>query len=195
MALPSWLLVPVGGRHSKCSGASPTLESFGCLKSTPQIPCVTPGSICTHDVLGIPYGEVRDIDHGNQTGMQIRYRKKITNCNVLHTILDIYFQKYWPTNSTLPFMGCYMLCGLQIIDPSKNRDVRCFIFKKNKNNILWLCNFCIILEFAMIIASNLAQLTLRVTPHSWWDTMTASSPWGFFSFWTSCMRRMIMEST
>jgi hypothetical protein len=45
MALPSWLVVPMGGRCFKCPRPSPTLGSLGPISPmAPQVPGVTPGS-------------------------------------------------------------------------------------------------------------------------------------------------------
>ena len=62
MALPSWLLVSVGGRRSQRLGPSPALGSLGpshqwCHKS--RVSLWAPP--CAHGVVGTPHGEV----HGN----------------------------------------------------------------------------------------------------------------------------------
>ena len=61
MALPSWLLVSVGGRRSQRLGSSPTLGSLG-----PALPWRRKFRVSlrvppwAHGVLDTPYGEVRD---------------------------------------------------------------------------------------------------------------------------------------
>jgi hypothetical protein len=64
MALPSWLLVSVGGRRSQRLGPSPTLGSLGPSHHRRHKSRVSlRGSPCALGVSGIPYGEVRDNHH------------------------------------------------------------------------------------------------------------------------------------
>jgi hypothetical protein len=62
MALPSWLLVFVGGRRSQRPGPSPTLGSLGPSHHRRHKSWVSlRGPPCAHGVLDIPFGEVRDM--------------------------------------------------------------------------------------------------------------------------------------
>jgi hypothetical protein len=61
MALPSWLLVPVGGRRSQRPGSSSTLGSLGPSHHRRHKSRLSlRGPPCAHGVSGIPFGEVRD---------------------------------------------------------------------------------------------------------------------------------------
>ena len=61
MALPLWLLVSVGGRHSQRLGPSPTLGSLGPSHHRRHKSWVSlRGPPCAHGVSDIPFGEVRD---------------------------------------------------------------------------------------------------------------------------------------
>jgi hypothetical protein len=61
MALPSWLLVPVGGKRFQCPGPSPTLGTLGHFHHWRHKSRVSlRGPPCAHGVSGIIYGEVRD---------------------------------------------------------------------------------------------------------------------------------------
>jgi hypothetical protein len=61
MALPSWLLVSVGGRCSQRPRPSPTLESLGPSHQRRHKYWVSLWDpYCAHVVLGKPHGEVRD---------------------------------------------------------------------------------------------------------------------------------------
>jgi len=67
MALPSCLLVSVGGRRSQRPGPSPTLGSLGPSHQRRHKSRVSlRGPPCAHGVLGTPHGEVRDT-HPHQT--------------------------------------------------------------------------------------------------------------------------------
>src|ERR1700738_3181098 len=61
MALPSCLLVSVGGRRSQRPGPSPTLGSLGPSHQRRYKSRVSlRGPPCAHGVLSTPHGEVRD---------------------------------------------------------------------------------------------------------------------------------------
>ena len=61
MALPSLLLIPVGGRRSQRPGPSPTLGSLEPSHHLRHKSRVSlRGPPCAQGVSGIPYGEVRD---------------------------------------------------------------------------------------------------------------------------------------
>src|SRR6202048_4534206 len=61
MALPSCLLVLVGGRRSQRPGPSPTLGSLGPSHQRRHKSRVSlRGPPCAHGVAGTPHGEVRD---------------------------------------------------------------------------------------------------------------------------------------
>src|SRR5450631_3933704 len=61
MALPSCLLVSVGGRRSQRPGPSPTLGSLGPSHQQRHKSRVSlRGPPCAHGVSGTPHGEVRD---------------------------------------------------------------------------------------------------------------------------------------
>ena len=61
MALPSCLLVSMGGRRSQRPRPSPTLESFGSSHQRRHKSRVSfRSSPCAHGVLGTPYEEVRE---------------------------------------------------------------------------------------------------------------------------------------
>ena len=67
MALPSCLLVSVGGRRSQRPGPSPTLGSLGPSHQRRHKSRVSlRGPPCAHGVSGTPHGEVRDT-HPHQT--------------------------------------------------------------------------------------------------------------------------------
>ena len=62
MALPSCLLVFVGGRHSQCPRPSSTLGHFGPSHQQHHKSRVSlKGPPCAHGVWGIPHGELHDI--------------------------------------------------------------------------------------------------------------------------------------
>jgi hypothetical protein len=91
MALPSWLLVFVGGRRSKRPGPSPTLGSLGPSHQWRHKSRVSlRGPPCAHSVAGTPHGEVRD----RNTGWRLQ------PCCNLGTTLSV----WWAFSSTL-FVG------------------------------------------------------------------------------------------
>src|ERR1700738_3947786 len=61
MALSLCIVVSVGGRHSQCSGPSPTLGSLGPSHQWRHKSRVSlRGALCAHGVSGTPHGEVRN---------------------------------------------------------------------------------------------------------------------------------------
>ena len=61
MALPSWLLVSVGGRRYQRPWPSPTLGLLWPSHQRRHKSRVSLGGpLCAHGVLGVPYGEVRE---------------------------------------------------------------------------------------------------------------------------------------
>jgi len=62
MAIPSWLLVFVGGTRSQRPGPSPTLGSLGpSHQRRHKSPVSLQSPPCVQGVSGTPYGEVRDM--------------------------------------------------------------------------------------------------------------------------------------
>lgn len=60
MALPSWLLVSVGGRRTQCSGPSPILGSLGPHQRHHKFQVSLRGPPYAHGVSGTPHEEVCD---------------------------------------------------------------------------------------------------------------------------------------
>src|ERR1700738_5119253 len=139
MALPSCLLVSVGGRRSQRPGPSPTLGSLGPSHQRRHKSRVSlRGPPCAHGVSGTPYGEVRDKDLAVRVDDAIwsnplwkaandEFEEYLSSDTDLHQFRNKYFYVYEGNHRVTAWMG--------------------YIHKYHSNNPDWYISVdCIVLD-------------------------------------------------